>query len=558
MRYLIRYHSQNGGYLYLASLSPKRPLRKKKDGKKGLCTFASAKKARKAINGMCETKRTELLKGLVKDNFEIVDENDKVVAPLFNSSKKTKKNNKEEKQTMTNDKPVAKAPEPIKEDKKATALPPAVPTPSANDSTGVQVPSINEVFSYIREHKNHSLILDLEFFQDVLNGGIQRMAQIAGVVLGDNTAMFNGFVFDPHHMTTERQLYFLRGHDLTYNQALKCSNKAVMAKVVKFCEDHQIDTIISWGNAQDFKTLRNEGFADEILDNVKAIDLEQVLAQANGNNTNAGIRMSLENFCNLLNLPNDGKWHDALDDDMMIKRICDLYMTVLSTDEKPSTLDWFYHMDNFVKHTAVYDINDDLLGRLLTGNNDSLGADEARTVTHHHPFPSVDEDNDVSTQTIPKSAFGFDDKKKDHQPKINFGIDDKDDNSDTGMIDNYFKGNFKKPEEDDEDKKGRDTENRNFFKGAVGNDMPRSISKDLGLDNLKGISEDDQKSNETPNDDDEIVFLDPSSKDKIDTFDPSKDKIDTFGSSIFLKDLLSDGKLTDDDKDNHDDDKKEL
>lgn len=545
MRYLIRYHSQNGGYLYLASLSPKRPLRKKKDGKKGLCTFASAKKARKAINGMRETKQTELLKGLVKDNFEIVDENDQVVAPLFNSSKKTKEN-KEKKQTMTNDKPVAKVPEPNKEDKMATELPPAVQSQSANDSTGVQGPSIDEVFSYIRKHKNHSLILDLEFFQDALHGGIQRMGQIAGVVLGDNTAMFNGFVFDPHHMTTERQLYFLRGHNLTYNQALKCSNKAVMAKVVKFCEDHQIDTIISWGNAQDFKTLRNEGFADEILDNVKAIDLEQVLAQANGNNTNAGIRMSLENFCNLLNLPNDGKWHDALDDDMMIKRICDLYMTVLSTDEKPSTLDWSYHMDNFVKHTAVYDINDDLLGRLLTGNNDSLGADEARTVTHHHPFPSVDEDNDVSTQTIPKFSFGLDDKKKaDHQPKINFRIDDKDDNSNTDMIDNYFKGNFKKLEEDDEDKKGRDTENRNFFKGAVGNDMPRSISKDLGLDSLKGISEDDQKSNETPNDDGDIVFLDPSAKDKIDTFDPS----------IFL---ISDDKLTDDDKDNHDDDKKGL
>lgn len=546
MRYLIRYHSQNGGYLYLASLSPKRPLRKKKDGKKGLCTFASAKKARKAINGMRETKRTELLKGLVKDNFEIVDENDQVVAPLFNSSKKTKKN-KEKKQTMTNDKPVAKVPEPNKEDKMATELPPAVQSQSANDSTGVQGPSINEVFSYIREHKNHSLILDLEFFQDVLNGSIQRMAQIAGV-LGDNTAMFNGFVFDPHHMTTERQLYFLRGHNLTYNQALKCSNKAVMAKVVKFCEDHQIDTIISWGNAQDFKTLRNEGFADEILDNVKAIDLEQVLAQANGNNTNAGIRMSLENFCNLLNLPNDGKWHDALDDDMMIKRICDLYMTVLSTDEKPSTLDWFYHMDNFAKRTAVYDINDDLLGRLPIGDDNSLDADEARAGTHHHPLlpaPSDNEDNDVFTQAIPKFSFGLDDKKKDHQPKINFGIDDKDDNSNTGMIDNYFKGNFKKPEEDDEDEKWGNTENRNFFKDVVESHMPRSISKDLGLDSLKGISEDDQKSNETPNDDDEIVFLDPSAKDKIDTFDPS----------IFL---ISDDKLTDDDKDNHDDDKKGL
>lgn len=548
MRYLIRYRSQNGGYLYLASLSPKRPLRKKKDGKKGLCTFASAKKARKAINGMRETKQTELLKGLVKDNFEIVDENDQVVAPLFNSSKKTKKK-KEKKQTMTNDKPVAKVPEPNKEDKMATELPTAVQSQSANDSTGVQGPSIDEVFSYIREHKNHSLILDLEFFQDALHGGIQRMGQIAGVVLGEDISLFNGFVFDPHRMTTERQLYFLRGHNLTYNQALKCSSKAVMAKVIKFCKNHQIDTIISWGNAQDFKTLRNEGFADEIMDKVKAIDLEQVFAQANGNNTNAGIRMSLESFCNLLNLHNDGKWHDALDDDMMIKRICDLYMTVLSTDEKPSTLDWFYHMDNFAKRTAVYDINDDLLGRLPIGDDNSLGADEARAGTHHHPLlpaPSDNEDNDVFTQAIPKSAFGFDDKKKDHQPKINFGIDDKDDNSDTGMIDNYFKGNFKKPEEDDEDEKWGNTENRNFFKGAVENHMPRSISKDLGLDSLKGISEDDQKSNETPNDDGDIVLLDPSAKDKIDTFDPS----------IFLKGLLSDGKLTDDDKDNHDDDKK--
>lgn len=547
MRYLIRYRSQNGGYLYLASLSPKRPLRKKKDGKKGLCTFASAKKARKAINGMRETKQTELLKGLVKDNFEIVDENDQVVAPLFNSSKKTKKK-KEKKQTMTNDKPVAKVPEPNKEDKMATELPTAVQSQSANDSTGVQGPSIDEVFSYIREHKNHSLILDLEFFQDALHGGIQRMGQIAGVVLGEDISLFNGFVFDPHRMTTERQLYFLRGHNLTYNQALKCSSKAVMAKVIKFCKNHQIDTIISWGNAQDFKTLRNEGFADEIMDKVKAIDLEQVFAQANGNNTNAGIRMSLESFCNLLNLHNDGKWHDALDDDMMIKRICDLYMTVLSTDEKPSTLDWFYHMDNFAKRTAVYDINDDLLGRLPIGDDNSLGADEARAGTHHHPLlpaPSDNEDNDVFTQAIPKSAFGFDDKKKDHQPKINFGIDDKDDNSDTGMIDNYFKGNFKKPEEDDEDEKWGNTENRNFFKGAVENHMPRSISKDLGLDSLKGISEDDQKSNETPNDDGDIVLLDPSAKDKIDTFDPS----------IFL---ISDDKLTDDDKDNHDDDKKGL
>lgn len=548
MRYLIRYRSQNGGYLYLASLSPKRPLRKKKDGKKGLCTFASAKKARKAINGMRETKQTELLKGLVKDNFEIVDENDQVVAPLFNSSKKTKKK-KEKKQTMTNDKPVAKVPEPNKEEKMAAELPSAVQSQSANDSTGVQGPSIDEVFSYIREHKNHSLILDLEFFQDALHGGIQRMGQIAGVVLGEDISLFNGFVFDPHRMTTERQLYFLRGHNLTYNQALKCSSKAVMAKVIKFCKNHQINTIISWGNAQDFKTLRNEGFADEILDKVKAIDLEQVFAQANGNNTNAGIRMSLESFCNLLNLHNDGKWHDALDDDMMIKRICDLYMTVLSTDEKPSTLDWFYHMDNFAKRTAVYDINDDLLGRLPIGDDNSLGADEARAGTHHHPLlpaPSDDEDNDVFTQAIPKSAFGFDDKKEDHQPKINFGIDDKDDNSNTDVIDNYFKGNFKKPEEDDEDEKWGNTENRNFFKDAVGSHMPRSISKDLGLDSLKGISEDDQKSNETPNDDGDIVLLDPSAKDKIDTFDPS----------IFLKGLLSDGKLTDDDKDNHDDDKK--
>ena len=138
--------------------------------------------------------------------------------------------------------------------------------------------------------------------------------------------------------------------------------------------------------------------------------------------------------------------------------------------------------------------------------NNSLGADEARTVTHHHPLLPVlsdDEDNDVFTQTIPKFSFGLDDKKKkDHQPKINFEIDDKDDNSNTDMIDKYFKkGNFKKPEEGNEDKKEKNTENRNFFKGAVGNHMPRSISKDLGLDSLKGISEDDQKSNETPNDD---------------------------------------------------------
>lgn len=475
MRYLIRYHSQNGGYLYLTSLSPKRPLRKKKDGKKGLCTFASAKKARKAINGMREIKRTELLKGLVKDNFEIVDENDQVVTPLFNSSKKTKKNKEQKKQTMTNDKPVAKAPEPTKEDKMAIELPPAVPTQSANDSTGVEGPSIDEAFSYIREHRNHSLILDLEFFQDAHDSGIQRMAQIAGVVLGDNIAMFNGFVFDPHRMTTERQLYFLRGHNLTYNQALKCSSKAVMAKVVKFCEDHQIDTIISWGNAQDFKTLRNEGFADKILDNVKAIDLEQVFAKANGNNTNTGIRMSLENFCNLLNLRNEGKWHDALDDDMMIKRICDLYMTVLSTDKKPSTLDLFYHMDNFAKHTAVYDINDDLLGRLLTGNNDSLGAEEAR---ENSPLLPAQHNEANPRLNLPRDIYRFD----------------------------GLKGKTINQEKED--------------KNAT-------------------ADEDDQ----TPSTDKGVIVFDPSAVNGIGSFDPSG----------LFRCLLSDGKLTDDDDENHDD-----
>src|SRR5699024_4536993 len=98
MRYLIRYHSQNGGYLYLASLSPKRPLRKKKDGKKGLCTFASAKKAREAINGMRETKRTKMLKGLVKDNFEIVTKMTKLLHHCLIHRRKPRKIRRENKQ----------------------------------------------------------------------------------------------------------------------------------------------------------------------------------------------------------------------------------------------------------------------------------------------------------------------------------------------------------------------------------------------------------------------------------------------------------------------------
>ena len=56
--------------------------------------------------------------------------------------------------------------------------------------------------------------------------------------------------------------------------------------------------------------------------------MEAILTQANGNSI---LSLNFEKFCKVLNLNNTGKWHDALDDAKMIKKICELYLNVLVT-----------------------------------------------------------------------------------------------------------------------------------------------------------------------------------------------------------------------------------
>ena len=125
-----------------------------------------------------------------------------------------------------------------------------------------------------------------------------------------------------------RQLDFLKKHDFSYKQALKCSKKAIMNQVGIFIKENKIDNLISWGHSLDYSVLENEGYKKLLPGNMKSFDLEEILAQANGN---SNLSLNLEKFCKVLNLNNTGKCHDALDDAKMIKKICELYLNVLVT-----------------------------------------------------------------------------------------------------------------------------------------------------------------------------------------------------------------------------------
>lgn len=192
-------------------------------------------------------------------------------------------------------------------------------------------PNLNEVFDKIRKHTRHALFLDLEFFQDKHDDKTnQRMAQIAGVVLDvpQEKLSFNCYVFDPDNMDDATQLKFLKDHNITYQQALDHSAENIMEQVKDFLERNKIDMILSWGHFLDFNVLEKEGFSDIIPAQMETIDLERILADVN--NQNLDVSLNLERFCNLLNLQNTGKWHDAFADAVMVSKICDLYLNVLT------------------------------------------------------------------------------------------------------------------------------------------------------------------------------------------------------------------------------------
>lgn len=192
-----------------------------------------------------------------------------------------------------------------------------------NKSDNLDIPTLQETFDYLKENSKHCLILDLEFY---LNSKQEtKIKQIGGIVLGTGK-QFNKFIFDSSDMGTQQQLNFLKEHNLTYTEADKLTPDLIMQEVQHFIRDNMLDTIVSWDNHLDFKTLKEEGFSKIVPSNMKTYDLERIFANTNNNND---LSLNLQNFTTILNLPHTGKWHDALDDSRAIYQLCQLYLKVL-------------------------------------------------------------------------------------------------------------------------------------------------------------------------------------------------------------------------------------
>lgn len=284
MAFVIRYISRSAKKSYL---SVKNTLVRKKG--KNICNFKSVEAAQNYFQSLLSgvKNRKNLLQSHNANNFYVADfETDEKVAPL----------------TL----PQGKANRPIK----------------------LMPKSINKLTSILRNLQNNALIMDLEFFKDARKGHSteQHIAQIAGLVLGKAKEQFDYYIFDQDRMNAKDQLAYLRKNStIGYAEACKNNSQKIMKKVKNFLERRNIGTIISWGNATDFRVLDDDGFMD-MFENMYAIDLEPIFAKANDNNA----KMNLKAFCNLLNLSNKGIWHVALDDVKMIYQICELYMHVLN------------------------------------------------------------------------------------------------------------------------------------------------------------------------------------------------------------------------------------
>lgn len=286
MTFVIRYISRSGKKSYL---SVKNTLIRKKEN--NICQFNSIQGSQNYFKNLLSSakNRKNLLHSHNVNNFYVANfKTDEKVAPLSW--------------------PQSKGDRPIK----------------------LMPKSIDKLTKMLEELGNNALIMDLEFFKDARRGHRteQHMAQIAGLILGQAQAQFDYYIFDPDRMDANDQLAYLRKHStISFAKACKNNSQEAMKKVKAFLEKNNISTIISWGNATDFRVLDDEGFMDMFAD-MYAIDLEPIFANANGNNA----KMSLKGFCNLLNLPDNGTWHVALDDVKMIYRVCQLYMNVLNED----------------------------------------------------------------------------------------------------------------------------------------------------------------------------------------------------------------------------------
>ena len=304
MSYLLRYHSKQGNITYLTKTNTF-----SNSFNKDTRNFQTLDGLKNYWLNMDKETKTKIWANHDEFCFDVTDNQGRVINHLTGVISVI---NKED----------ASAPVPI------TAMPVAdisdqVIDPVQQQPVKSQIPSLQDVFTGLKENQDHCLILDLEFYSNCANE--TKMAQIGGIVLGTGVS-FNKFIFDPDDMPIKRQLDFLKNHNVTYQDAVKLLPDTIMADVQHFIRDQTIDTLVSWGNNLDFTVLKNEGYSRIIPSNLKTYDLEGIFAHANNTND---LSLNLKNFSNVLNLPHTGKWHDALDDAKAIYRICQLYMNVL-------------------------------------------------------------------------------------------------------------------------------------------------------------------------------------------------------------------------------------
>lgn len=311
MSYLLRYHKNNGKNTYLTKSNT---LARRSD--KHVRCFKSISAINQCWTHMNKNIKTTLLLGRNKSKFEIVNEQNQFIEKLENDKHMTTNNMQNNDIENELEADFADDSDDIADDSMIFPLP-------KTSTKKPDIPTLQETFDYLKENGQHCLILDLEFY---LNSKQEtKIKQIGGIVLGTGK-QFNKFIFDSNDMSTQQQLNFLKENNLTYAEADKLTPDLIIREVQHFIRDNMVDTIVSWDNHLDFKTLKEEGFSKIVPSNMKTYDLERIFANTNNNND---LSLNLQNFTTILNLPHTGKWHDALDDSRAIYQLCQLYLKVL-------------------------------------------------------------------------------------------------------------------------------------------------------------------------------------------------------------------------------------
>lgn len=298
MSFALAYRSKSNKYSYLTAHN----TFKFDVNAEEVIHFSKKKNVRKYVKkSMTKAILDRILLTHSAQNFNIIDiDTNEIIEPLFKNeeiSTFTLKNNQPEELTLT---------------------------------------SVNELVQKLNEIRDNAVIMDLEFYQDRRPGyeNVQHVKQIAAIFLGDNSDIFNEYVFDGQLMNDTNQLEFLKRTDMSYSEASNISIKYVMNEFVDFLNEHNVETIISWGNSHDFYVL-NTADCLKMLKNFTALDIEKVLAKVNckSKDPDGYVKMNLQSFCDLLNLTHDGVWHEALADCRMIKKVCKMYTDILYKDQ---------------------------------------------------------------------------------------------------------------------------------------------------------------------------------------------------------------------------------